>query len=481
MSSNNTPTGGFATGSGKYAPGVILCDTNRNASTFLTLGVGYMVANITGSSDWELYRFTGGIGGTLTAISGTSGESIGGTHYTSFKVTYDPTTNNWSLYGRDDGGMPGSFADPSTGTLTQIGSTVSDNIYTGLTMSLFGFAYTHNNSASKVGDFDNFTCNVLYPKRTCGGGTFTIDQTGTNSGTNFTSFTNAVNDLNSCGSRTAPITFNVHKGQTFTENVPSITIAQAASSANYILFQPDASTTGYGPIIQSGTGNSSTTSDAIVTIQGTNYITFNGINLQENPANTTNATESEFGYYIINTSATAGAQNNTIENCSVSLNRSDKATIAVYQDIPVTNPWVLMEPMQILAGRLYAVPIASVVEITRITEAEVHRVDNHEVFQLRQQVLTLVRLDRLENSQSCERSKRVFVVVIGAGSRRFGLAVDKLMGEEELVIKALEDQLVTSPLVSGASILGDGTIVLILNIPAVVSHLALIQPVGATA
>jgi two-component system, chemotaxis family, sensor kinase CheA len=72
-------------------------------------------------------------------------------------------------------------------------------------------------------------------------------------------------------------------------------------------------------------------------------------------------------------------------------------------------------------------------------------------------------------------------VVIGAGSRRFGLAVDKLMGEEELVIKALEDQLVTSPLVSGASILGDGTIVLILNIPAVVSHLARIPAVGATA
>jgi two-component system chemotaxis sensor kinase CheA len=103
------------------------------------------------------------------------------------------------------------------------------------------------------------------------------------------------------------------------------------------------------------------------------------------------------------------------------------------------------------------------------------------VFQLRQQVLTLVRLERLENLQASERSKRVFVVVIGAGSRRFGLAVDKLMGEEELVIKALEDQLVTSPLVSGASILGDGTIVLILNIPAVVSHLARIQPVGATA
>ena len=134
-----------------------------------------------------------------------------------------------------------------------------------------------------------------------------------------------------------------------------------------------------------------------------------------------------------------------------------------------------------VGGRLYAVPIASVVEITRITEAEVHRVDDHEVFQLRQQVLTLVRLDRLEFHETSARAKRIFVVIIGAGSRRFGLAVDSLMGEEELVIKALEDQLVTSPLVSGASILGDGTVVLILNIPAVISHLARIPAVGAIA
>ena len=134
-----------------------------------------------------------------------------------------------------------------------------------------------------------------------------------------------------------------------------------------------------------------------------------------------------------------------------------------------------------VGGRLYAVPIASVVEINRITEDEIHRVDNHEVFQLRQQVLTLVRLERLESQKRSARAKRIFVVIIGAGSRRFGLAVDSLMGEEELVIKALEDQLVSSPLVSGASILGDGTVVLILNIPAVVTHLARIPAVGATA
>jgi two-component system, chemotaxis family, sensor kinase CheA len=132
-------------------------------------------------------------------------------------------------------------------------------------------------------------------------------------------------------------------------------------------------------------------------------------------------------------------------------------------------------------GRLYAVPLASVAEITRVTEEEVHQVDDREVFQLRQQVLTLVRLDRLEGRGQPSRSKRLFVVVIAYGGRRFGLAVDSLMGEEELVIKALEDHLVTSPLVSGASILGDGTVVLILNVPAVVSHLAKMPALEAIA
>jgi len=108
-------------------------------------------------------------------------------------------------------------------------------------------------------------------------------------------------------------------------------------------------------------------------------------------------------------------------------------------------------------------------------------VDDHEVFQLRDQVLTLVRLERLGSQMQRARGNRVFVIVISSGTRKFGLAVDSLMGEEELVIKALEDRLVTSPLVSGASILGDGTVVLILNVAAVISHLSRIQPVGAIA
>jgi two-component system, chemotaxis family, sensor kinase CheA len=168
-----------------------------------------------------------------------------------------------------------------------------------------------------------------------------------------------------------------------------------------------------------------------------------------------------------------------------------KGNIEIESEVGKGTTFRLMVPLTLasiqallfhVAGRLYAVPISSVVEITRLSEGDVHSVDDHEVFQLREQVLTLVRLERLESKrQVTDRAKRTFVVVIGAGARRFGLAVDSLMGEEELVIKALEDELITSPMVSGASILGDGTVVLILNVSAVVSHLSRIPAVGAIA
>ncbi|HEV2113283.1 MAG TPA: chemotaxis protein CheA [Terriglobales bacterium] len=132
-----------------------------------------------------------------------------------------------------------------------------------------------------------------------------------------------------------------------------------------------------------------------------------------------------------------------------------------------------------VVDKLYAVPLGSVVEITRAYENEFHKVDNREVFKLRDKVLTLVRLGKLTRSKKTSGSKKVFIIVISMGDHRFGLVVDKLVGEEELVIKALDDQLVATDLVSGASILGDGTVVLILNISAVVQKLGKARPESA--
>ncbi len=137
-----------------------------------------------------------------------------------------------------------------------------------------------------------------------------------------------------------------------------------------------------------------------------------------------------------------------------------------------------------VGGRLFAVPLSSVVEITRITAPEIHRIDQREVLRLRDQILTLVRLDHLSRLRSIDTQpvrKKHFVIVIGAAEKRFGLLVDSLVGEEELVIKALPAEIVSSDLVSGASILGDGTVVLILNVPAVLSRASRGTPLGAIA
>jgi two-component system, chemotaxis family, sensor kinase CheA len=137
-----------------------------------------------------------------------------------------------------------------------------------------------------------------------------------------------------------------------------------------------------------------------------------------------------------------------------------------------------------VSGRLFAVPLSSVVEITRIHDHEIHCVDQREVLRLREQLLTLVRLsslDRIHTVDSASKKKKNFVIVIGAAEKRFGLVVDTLVGEEELVIKALPGEIVSSDLVSGASILGDGTVVLILNVPAVLSRLSRANPLGAIA
>jgi len=126
--------------------------------------------------------------------------------------------------------------------------------------------------------------------------------------------------------------------------------------------------------------------------------------------------------------------------------------------------------------RQYAIPLNTVVEIARAREAEVHQVDHHEVLQLRNQVLPLIRLGRLPEPGPERGASKLFVLVISAGEKKFGLIVDGLEGEEELVIKALDDHAASTDLVSGASILGDGRVVLILNLSAVVESFTRSRP-----
>lgn len=164
---------------------------------------------------------------------------------------------------------------------------------------------------------------------------------------------------------------------------------------------------------------------------------------------------------------------------TISIKTEEAKGTTFYLRVPLTL--AIIKALLFRVGeRMYAVPLASVVEITRASQGEVHRVEGHDVIRLRDEILTLVHLRAL-GSQSAG-TKNMFVVVVSLSDRKFGLVVDRMVGEEELVIKALDDQLVATELVSGASILGDGTVVLILNISAVVSRAGRMQmTMGATA
>ena len=126
--------------------------------------------------------------------------------------------------------------------------------------------------------------------------------------------------------------------------------------------------------------------------------------------------------------------------------------------------------------RLYAIPLNAVAEIARARESDLHQVASWEVVQLRGQAVPLMRLGK--NPAAEERRGKIFILVISFNDRKLGLIVDSLEGEEELVIKSLDDQTITTDLVSGASILGDGRVVLIMNLAAVVERFT--QPTGAS-
>ncbi len=122
-----------------------------------------------------------------------------------------------------------------------------------------------------------------------------------------------------------------------------------------------------------------------------------------------------------------------------------------------------------VSERLYAVPLGNVLEILRSRESEVHVADGQEILQIREEVVPLIRLSRIHSGSP--HAAKLYVIVVSHGGRKIGLVVDRLIGEQELVIKGLDESLVHTELISGASILGDGRVVLILSISDVVAKL----------
>jgi hypothetical protein len=138
----------------------------------------------------------------------------------------------------------------------------------------------------------------------------------------------AIAAINASGVGPGGVTFNVNAGliETFATPIAGL-ITATGTAANPIIFQK--SGTGSNPLITGGLITSASSTDGIIVISGGDYITFDKIDLQENPGNSgTNL--HEWGYALVKASATDGAQNNVIKNCTITLNKANLVSVAIY-------------------------------------------------------------------------------------------------------------------------------------------------------
>jgi two-component system chemotaxis sensor kinase CheA len=120
---------------------------------------------------------------------------------------------------------------------------------------------------------------------------------------------------------------------------------------------------------------------------------------------------------------------------------------------------------------IFALPIHSVTETLRIESEHIHRVNHREAIVLREQILPLVSLRQVFGVDSdCDQADTRLVVTVQAGSRQLGLTVDGLVGEQEIVIKPLGQLVGDIAGVSGAAILGDGNVALIVDVAALIAQ-----------
>ena len=120
---------------------------------------------------------------------------------------------------------------------------------------------------------------------------------------------------------------------------------------------------------------------------------------------------------------------------------------------------------------IFAIPLSSVIEAVRITKSDIKTINGREVLHLRDRVLPLIRLAQEFEIPADPNRGRFYVVVAALGDRRVGVVVDELRSQEEVVIKSIWDYLEdASREYSGATITGEGKVVLILDISELVQN-----------
>ncbi len=159
-------------------------------------------------------------------------------------------------------------------------------------------------------------------------------------GTDYPTLADAFTALNTEGVGAGGATINIPAG--YTETAPAggyilgnATLNPTLSASNPLIIRKDGS--GANPVITSYTGTGTTVLDAFFKLAGVDYVTFDGITLQESAANTTDVTQMERGFLFYNLSATDGPQYNTIQNCVINFPATGGAAGSVGISFAHTN------------------------------------------------------------------------------------------------------------------------------------------------
>ena len=122
-----------------------------------------------------------------------------------------------------------------------------------------------------------------------------------------------------------------------------------------------------------------------------------------------------------------------------------------------------------VSGEMYAIPLNSIVTLEEILPEDIKYVHTKEVINLRGQVIPLVRLNEVLDIEPIERdeddleNEGMIVVIVKKGDKQAGLVIDKSLGQQEIVIKPLGRYIRVPKMISGATILGNGEVALIID------------------
>ncbi|MEK6531039.1 MAG: chemotaxis protein CheA [Deltaproteobacteria bacterium] len=131
----------------------------------------------------------------------------------------------------------------------------------------------------------------------------------------------------------------------------------------------------------------------------------------------------------------------------------------------------IIQALTVAAGsEVYGIPLSTVIENIRLRDSDIKTVEGREVIHMRNTVYPILRLAGLIKGEfSATNTEWKYVVIIGIGEKRIGLLVDKLHGQEEIVMKSMGEYLKGTDGIAGACITGDGNVILILDVAGLVN------------